>query len=108
MPRLIPLRRNHPLNPLLTRLCWQWLALGVLLSVAIPSARGYSTAIGWLWYWLIAAPLLAQCTLHRHTVRLWLRQRLSRRAVIPVAARKPLQARRIAVAAREHNGLKAA
>src|SRR3546814_6601233 len=51
MPRLIPLHPTHPIDPRLARCAWQWLVLGLLLSATLPEARGYSTAIGWLWYW---------------------------------------------------------
>lgn len=103
MPRLLPDSRCHRANPQLTRLCWQWLALGVLLSAAFPAARGYSPAIGWLWYWLIAAPLLAQCTVHRHTLWPWLRQHLRGAVQSRSKARQPVhrQARRVAVSTRQ-------
>jgi len=35
-----------------------WLALGLLALVLLPPARGFSQAIGWLPFWLVAAPLL--------------------------------------------------
>lgn len=96
MPRLLPLSRSNPVDPRLARMLWQWLVLGLLLSAALPAARGYSVAIGWLWYWLIAAPLLAQCVLHRR--RLWsaLRDCLRRDPVPRTNARKLVggQARR--------------
>jgi hypothetical protein len=110
MPRLIPLTTTRLIDPRLTRIAWQWLAFGLLLYAAFPAARGYSTAIGWLWYWLIAAPLVALCAMYRQ--RLWaaLRQALSRRTTARTTARKPVdaQARRVAPAIRKRVWLRAA
>src|SRR3546814_4055376 len=87
MPRLIPLHPTHPIDPRLARCAWQWLVLGLLLSATLPEARGYSTAIGWLWYWLIAAPTLALCMVYRQRLWLALRQGWRRRATARVSAR---------------------
>ena len=110
MPRLIPLTTTRLIDPRLTRIAWQWLALGLLLYAAFPAARGYNVAIGWLWYWLIAAPLAALCVLYRQ--RLWsaLRQAWCRRAAARTTARKPAvaQARRVAPATRKRVWLRAA
>lgn len=88
--------RQNPIDPRLARMLWQWLALGLLLSAALPAARGYSVAIGWLWYWLIAAPLLAQCVLHRQHLWLALRDGLRRNSTPRTNVRKAMggQARR--------------
>src|SRR3546814_14758001 len=91
MPRLIPLHPTHPIDPRLARCAWQWLVLGLLLSATLPEARGYSTAIGWLWYWLIAAPTLALFMVYRQRLWLALRQGWRRRATARVSARKPPQ-----------------
>lgn len=110
MPRLIPLHNSHPIDPRLARCAWQWLVIGLLLSATLPEARGYSTAIGWLWYWLIAAPLVALCVVYRQRLWLALRQVLSGRATARTTVRKPAQpqARRIAADTRKRLWLRAA
>lgn len=65
MPRLTFVRPAAPPDPRLTRILTQWLILGLLACIALPAARGYSQWIGWLWYWLLAAPAIALCVLHR-------------------------------------------
>lgn len=65
MPRLKFVRPASLPDPRLTRVLTQWLILGLLACVALPAARGYSQWIGWLWYWLLAAPAIALCVLHR-------------------------------------------
>lgn len=110
MPRLIPLHTTHTIDPRLARIAWQWLVLGLLLSATLPEARGYSTAIGWLWYWLIAAPLVALCVVYRQRLGLALRQAWHRRATARTTVRKSArpQARRIAAVVRKRLWLRAA
>ena len=73
MPRLKALaNRPEPEFPVLSRLLWQALALGSLVSLALlalPLAPGAAAALGTLPYWLIAAPAAALLTLHRAGVR---------------------------------------
>lgn len=110
MPRLLPPAHPNRIDPRLARIGWQWLALGLLLYAAFPAARGYNVAIGWLWYWLIAAPLVALCAVYRQ--RMWsaLRQAMRRHATTHTTARKPAtaQARRVAPATRKRVWLRAA
>lgn len=52
-------------DPRLSRSLWQWLCLGMALTLCIPAARGDS-AIGPLPFWLLAAPLLGLLVAYRH------------------------------------------
>ena len=73
MPRLSTFAsRPEPEFPVLSRLLWQALALGALVSLALlglPLAPGGASAFGFLPFWLIAAPAAALLTLHRAGVR---------------------------------------
>lgn len=64
-----PTRRSttHP-DPRLARSLWQWLCLGVLLTLCLPAARGDS-AVGPLPFWLLAAPLLGLLVAYRQSLR---------------------------------------
>ncbi len=64
--------RPEPEFPVLSRLLWQALALGALVSLALlalPLAPGGASAFGFLPFWLPAAPAAALLTLHRRGVR---------------------------------------
>lgn len=64
--------RPEPEFPVLSRLLWQALALGALVSLALlalPLAPGGASAFGFLPFWLLAAPAAALLTLHRRGVR---------------------------------------
>ena len=50
-----------PLRPLLVH----WLTAGIVLVVLLPAARSYSLWVGWLPYWLVAAPLLCLAIIDR-------------------------------------------
>jgi hypothetical protein len=39
-------------------IAWFWSWSGTLALWLVPAARVYSPTIGWIWYWLVAAPLL--------------------------------------------------
>lgn len=54
--------------PPLARALWQCLALGVLLLLALPAARGYSLWFGPGVFWLLAAPLASLLMFYRHAV----------------------------------------
>jgi hypothetical protein len=43
---------------------WSWFVFGAVVIALIPQARGV-TAIGWLPFWLIVAPLLDLAFVHR-------------------------------------------
>jgi hypothetical protein len=51
-----------------------WLAIGLLLILLLPAARGVHPAIGWLPFWLLGWPLLSLSLLHRHRWLGWIAQ----------------------------------
>ena len=55
-------------DPRLVRTLWQWLALGALLLLVVPAARGHSLWFGPGAFWLLAAPLTSLLMLYRHAV----------------------------------------
>lgn len=68
-PDLQPRRRRDAVrvDPIaMRRLSYMWLALGTLALIFVPALRGYDTWIGWLPFWLIAAPLINLLALHPH------------------------------------------
>lgn len=54
----------RPVHPLLDAALRHASAVGVVLVLLVPSARGAHVAIGWLPLWLVAMPLLAWWALH--------------------------------------------
>lgn len=50
------------------RLLWQWLAVGALLTLLFPAARGTSAAVGPLAFWLLGAPLTGLVVFHRRAL----------------------------------------
>ena len=54
-----------PINPTLEGLLHYVIAIGAVLVVLLPAARGYSDTFGWLPLWLLAMPLSACWALHR-------------------------------------------
>jgi len=52
----------------LNRILWQWLCVGLLLTVLFPAARGNSELIGPLYFWLLGAPLASLLVFHRHAL----------------------------------------
>ena len=52
----------------LNRLLWQWLCLGLLLTLLFPAARASSELIGPLNFWLLGAPLASLVVFHRHAL----------------------------------------
>ena len=58
---------NAP-HPRLARALWQWLALGVLLLLVFPAARGPSLWFGPGAFWLLGAPLASLLMLYRHAL----------------------------------------
>lgn len=83
-----------PVAPLLRT----WLALGLLALALVPPARGYSEWIGWLPFWLAAAPLLMLAVAEHAQVAALVRALVARRRRLrgrrPQA--RPLRARRFA------------
>jgi hypothetical protein len=45
-------------------IAWFWLWSGTLALWLVPAARVYSPTIGWIWYWLVGAPLLVLAAVH--------------------------------------------
>lgn len=56
-----PARRAEPVENLL----WIWLAAGAFACLLFPPLRGHDPLLGWLPFWLVAAPLLDLSLLHR-------------------------------------------
>lgn len=54
--------------PQLARALWQWLAVGALLLLALPAARGDSAWFGPVSFWLLGAPLASLLTLYRQVL----------------------------------------
>jgi hypothetical protein len=47
---------------------WQWLALGVLMLVALPVTRGQHVWLGSGPFWLLVAPLSSLLVFHRQAI----------------------------------------
>ena len=77
MPILKTASATH-VDPRLARTLWQWLVLGALAVALVPAARGDSTLLGWLPFWLVVVPATALLTLHRHALVAAWRARLVR------------------------------
>ena len=60
--------RPYAPHPRLTRVLWQCLALGALLVLAIPAARGYSLWFGPGPLWLLGAPVVSLLMLYRQAI----------------------------------------
>lgn len=59
---------SHPsvfIDPHLEELLRGAVALGALLVLLLPEARGHNAAIGWLPLWLLGMPLASWWALHR-------------------------------------------
>lgn len=70
-------------------------AVGALLVLMLPAARGHHAALGWLPLWLVAMPALAWWALHRFRLPSWPRAD-EPAAAVPARRRRrgALQARR--------------
>jgi len=70
MPRLVAVVTSAaPVPPpVLARSLWQWLAVGALLVLCLPAARGESAWIGPWPFWLVGAPLVSLLVLYRQAV----------------------------------------
>ena len=67
---------------------WCWFAFGAVAVALIPQARGMQSAVGWLPFWLVIAPLLDLALVHRQQLlstsrALLVRARRRRRSSIP-------------------------
>lgn len=72
--------------PVLARLLWQCLALGLLAVLLLPAARGDSVLLGALPFWLLAAPAAALLALHRRFLAAAWRARRWGQITFPQAA----------------------
>ena len=57
-----------PGHRVLARLLWQWLAVGLLLTLLFPAARGSSALVGPMSFWLLGVPLTSLLVFHRHAL----------------------------------------
>lgn len=81
-----------PINPTLEGLLRHVIAIGAVLVVLLPAARGFSDTFGWLPLWLLAMPLSAWWALHRFRLPESVQ---SRAVMVPSRRRRPgTQARR--------------
>ena len=84
---LNPARREDALENVL----WVWLAAGTLACLVYPPLRVHDALLGWLPFWLIAAPLIDLGWLHRNrmlaVVRTLLVRRMHRRRPVRQARR---------------------
>lgn len=70
-------------------------AIGALLVIMLPAARGSTSAIGWLPMWLVAMPAMAWWALHRFRLPAW--RRAEAEQAVPALRRRrrgAVQARR--------------
>ncbi|MGO1001075.1 hypothetical protein [Lysobacter sp. CA196] len=71
------------------------LAIGSLLVLMLPAARGSHGAIGWLPLWLVAMPAVAWWALHRFRLPSWGQAQDAEAALAPRRRRRgAVQARR--------------
>jgi hypothetical protein len=57
-----------PAQRVVARLLWQWLTVGVLLTLLFPAARGSSTLLGPMFFWLLGVPSISLIVFHRHAL----------------------------------------
>lgn len=84
-----PVERSHALSNAL----WLWLAAGLLACLLFPPLRGRDTLLGWLPFWLVAAPLIDLMLLHRTRIRAAMREFLRSSLIARVKKRASLGAR---------------
>ena len=70
-----PVRRTDTIEDLL----WIWLTAGVVACLLFPALRGHDPLLGWLPFWLIAAPFVDLCFLNRQRLTAAVRAFLVRR-----------------------------
>lgn len=59
-----PIRHPDAIDPRLEQALHYAIAIGAVLVLLLPAARGMHSAIGWLPLWLLAMPLVALWALH--------------------------------------------
>ena len=72
---LLPIRHTDAagVDPGLDAALRYAIAIGAVLVVLLPAARGMHAVIGWLPLWLLAMPLVAWWALHRFALPRWMR-----------------------------------
>lgn len=65
--------RTEPVDPRLDAVLRHATAIGAVLLLLLPAARGSHATLGWLPLWLLAMPLFAWWTLHRFALPRWMR-----------------------------------
>lgn len=65
--------RTEPIDPRLDGLLRHVIAIGAVLVLLLPAARGNHTVLGWLPLWLLAMPMVAWWALHRFPLPGWAR-----------------------------------
>lgn len=83
----------------------RWLGLGATASLLAPALRGYNVYVGWLPFWLLAAPAILLALTHRHrlaaALSAFLVGRRRRRTLFSHGqARRAVRPRRVAHVAR--------
>lgn len=63
--------RPEPLDPRVDAVLRHATAIGAVLVLLLPAARGSHAALGWLPLWLLAMPLVAWWALHRFALPRW-------------------------------------
>ena len=59
------LRARKQAEQALARWAWRWLVLGAAASALLPALRGYNVYVGWVPFWLVAAPAVLLVLTHR-------------------------------------------
>lgn len=87
-------REHDAVDPRMDEALRALVAIGAVLVLLLPAARGMHAAIGWLPLWLLGMPLAAWWALHRFRLPGW-RQPAAQPAMPARALRRaPVQARR--------------
>ena len=63
---------TEPVDPRLDAVLRHATAIGAVLLLLLPAARGTHAALGWLPLWLLAMPLIAWWALHRFALPRWM------------------------------------
>ncbi|MBA3486688.1 MAG: hypothetical protein H0T88_05790 [Lysobacter sp.] len=66
--------RAEPIDPRLDGLLRHVIAIGAVLVLLLPAARGSHAVLGWLPLWLLAMPMVAWWALHRFPLPGWAAQ----------------------------------
>lgn len=85
-------------DPRLDAMLRHVIAIGAVLVLLLPAARGHHDALGWLPLWLLAMPLAAWWALHRFTLPHWstspVPAAIARRRIAAPQARRRIRAAR--------------